>query len=114
MDPAAPAPQRMLDLGEPPSDAAALQKWMYQLLAAQAYETVVDPTLSQTARRKELRIILASASKHFPEAAKYDLSQQINADREELDAKKRNRAAAKLERRPKSAGAKVIPIRRDG
>jgi hypothetical protein len=93
----------------------AMAAWSYRVLTTQAYETMLDVRLTQEQRRKEVRIILAAASKHMTDAQRYDVKKAIDRQREELDTKKRGRAAAKMAARPAGAvNAKVIPIRRDG
>lgn len=110
---AAPAPQSMIDLGPPPADSMAAERWAHQMLMRQAYETMRDPDLPQSTRRKEVRVILAAAAKHMTDAMRYDVAQLILAERKQLEDRKRARAAAKPEKRsPSAVGAKVIPIRR--
>lgn len=108
-----PPPPELEALGPPPSDAAALQKWNYQLLSTMIALTVKDPTISNATRAQRIVKLSAAAAKHYPEAAKYDLDQRIAKDAEALAGKKRARAAAQMERRPPAGGAKVIPIRTD-
>ena len=106
-------PPELKALGPPPREAAALQKWNYEVLSTMIAITVKDRTISNRARAKQIIQLSAAAAKHYPEAAKYDLSERIARDAEELAGKKRARAAAKMERRPPAGGAKVIPIRSD-
>lgn len=114
-DEASPPPKSMVALGPPPvDDAMAMAKWAYQFLMLQAHETMLDPNLSEAQRRKEIRVILAGASKHMNDAMRFDTAQLIRRDREAIESRKRARAAAKPEARPSPGGAKVIPIRRDG
>jgi hypothetical protein len=111
----APPPESMVALGPPPAEAIAASKWAYQLLMLQAHETMLDPLLSQQERRKQVREILAGAAKHMTDAMRYDAKVAIERQRSELEDRKRNRASAKLEKRTAgAAGAKIIPIRRDG
>lgn len=106
-------PPELAALGPPPREAAALQKWNYEVLSTMIAITVKDRTISNQTRAKQIIQLSAAAAKHYPEAAKYDLSERIAKDAEELAGKKRARAAAKMERRPPAGGAKVIPIRSD-
>lgn len=110
----APPPASMLALGPPPADAMEAAKWAHRMLTLQAYETMLDLGLSETARRKEVRTILRDASKHLTDAARWDIKQMILKQRAELEDRKRHKAAAKLDKRPPPGDAKVIPIRRDG
>lgn len=110
----APAPASMLALGPPPADAMEAAKWAHRMLTLQAYETMLDVGLTETARRKEVRTILRDAAKHLTDAARWDIKQMILKQRAEIDDRKRNKAAAELVKRPPPGAAKVIPIRRDG
>lgn len=110
-----PPPRSMVELGPPPDDPMAAAKWAHRLLTLQAYETMLDPNLSETQRRKEIRTVLRDASKHLTDANRYDIKLMILKQRSELEDRKRYKAAAKLEkRRPGAVDAKIIPIRRDG
>jgi len=102
----------MVALGAPPEDALAAAKWAYRLLMMQAYETMIDPNLSQSDRRREIRVILAGAKGHMTDSMRFDAKELIKRNAAELDARKRNRAAAKMQKMPSAPGAKVIPIRR--
>lgn len=107
----APPPESMVSLGPPPRNAMAAAKWAYELLMLQAHETMLDPDLTQSSRRKEVRVILASAAKHMTDAMRYDTMRMIEEDRAVLEKRKRGKAAAKLVARPAgAAGAKIIPI----
>jgi hypothetical protein len=112
---AAPPPASMVDLGAPPDDAMAAERWAHQLLMRQAHDAMMDASMSQERRRKEVRVILAAAAKHMNDAMRYDVAQIIARDKAETENRKRAKAAAKLQKvgapRP---GAKIIPIRRDG
>jgi hypothetical protein len=102
------------ELGPPPESDAARASWLYRLLTTQAYEVAIDPNISEATRRKEVRVIAGAAAKHYPDAARFELAQKIDADKAELETRKRAKAAAKLERLPAAGGAaKVIPIRGD-
>lgn len=108
-------PKALLALGPPPADAAAIQKWNYQALTIMAWEVMKDRTITQEQRMVRAAKLQTAAAKHYPEAARYDLSKKIDADRAALsDRKARNKAGAKLEAAPPAGSAKVIPIRRDG
>jgi hypothetical protein len=111
-DPEPPAAE-LLALGAPPADAAAIQKWHYQALSMMAWLVLKDETLSNETRMKRFGALTLAAARHYPEAAKYDLAQQISKDAADTAGRKRAKAAAKLERRSAAGGAKVIPIRRD-
>jgi hypothetical protein len=104
----------LIALGAPPADAAGIEKWNYQVLSTMAYEVMISETISDATRQKRVSALLSSAAKHYPDAAKYDLAQQIKRDDDRMNDKKRARAAAKPEARPAAGGAKVIPIRSDG
>jgi hypothetical protein len=88
--------------------------WARDFLMLQAWETALDGGLSQPARRKEVRAILRDAARHMTDAARYDTKKAIDAQRAALEERKRGRAQARLQARPPAAGAKIIPIRRDG
>lgn len=108
-----PPAQELLELGPPPTDAAAIQKWHYQALSVMAWLVLKNENLSDEQRMKRFGALTLAASRHYPEAAKYDLAQRIERDAAETAGRKRAKAAAKLERRPSGPSAKVIPIRRD-
>ena len=107
-----PAPE-LVALGLPPSDAAGIQKWHYQALSTMAALVLRSNTISDEQRMKRFGALTNAAARHYPEAAKYDLAQQIARDAAEVLGRKRAKAAAKLEKAPVEGGAKVIPIRRD-
>lgn len=108
-------PKALIALGPPPADAAAIQKWNYQALTIMAWEVMKDRTISQEQRMVRAAKLQTAAAKHYPEAARYDLSKKIDADKADRDQRKaRNKAGAKLEAAPPAGSAKVIPIRRDG
>lgn len=111
--PSAP-PESLVANGPPPDNAAAMQAWGYRALNLQAHEAMMDSSISQATRRKEVRTILAAAARLYPDAARYELAELIKRDERELGERKRARAAAKLEARPNAGGAKVIPLRRGG
>lgn len=108
-----PPPQELLDLGLPPEDAAGIQKWNYRALSTAAALVLRDESLSQETRMKRFAQLTQAASRHYPDAAKFDLAERIRRDAEEISGRKRAKAAAKLERRSAVGGAKVIPIRSD-
>lgn len=108
---AAPAPESMRNLGPPPDDAMAQASWARKLLMLQAWETTLDSKLSQSLRRKEIRSILRDAARHMTDAARYDTKKLIEEQRQQTEARRRGRAAAKTEKLPAGATAKVIPIR---
>lgn len=106
-----PPPASMIALGAPPEDAMAAAKWAHRVLMLQAYETLVDNGLSEPQRRKEIRTIMRDAAKHLTDAARYDIKMLILKQREEIEDRKRQRAAAELKKLPPPGSAKVIPIR---
>lgn len=114
-EPAAPPPSSMVELGVPPEDAMAQAAWARTLLMRQAWDTAMDPSMTQSARRKEVRSILRDAARHMTDAMRHDAKKMILEQRAAIESKRRGKAAAKPERRAAgAAGAKVIPIRRDG
>lgn len=106
-------PPELEAIGLPPEDAAGIQKWNYRVISTMIALTVKDRTISNETRMKRVAQLSAAAAKHYPEAAKYDLSERIARDAEVMAGKKRARADAKMERRPPAGGAKVIPFRPD-
>lgn len=106
-------PPELLALGLPPADAAGIQKWNYQVLSTMAALELRNTKISAEDRMRRVAKLTTAASRHYPEAAKYDLAKKIDDDNETLTTRKRAKAAAELERRPAAGGAKVIPIRRD-
>lgn len=104
-------PDTVKALGAPPVDARGGQKWSYNLLLAQAADAANDAKISRAQQRKETRVILAAAAKHYPDAARFDNAEASRAAAEQLEGRKRARARAQLEARPAAGGAKVIPIR---
>lgn len=111
--PSDPAPE-LLALGLPPEDAAGIEKWNYRALSTMAALVLQDKTISEETRLKRFVALTSAARLHHPTAEKKDLADKIRKDAEEIAGRKRAKAAAKLERRTPSDGAKVIPIRRDG
>jgi hypothetical protein len=113
-EPPKPPPASLMLLGPPPEDALAAAAWAYRLLMLQAYETMLRPQ-PEADRDKVVRTILRDAAKHQTDAARYDYMQLVEADKKELDARRRGEASAKLVPRPPAGeDAKVIPLRRDG
>jgi hypothetical protein len=111
---AGPPPRSLKKLGPPPDDAVGAAKWAYQMQMKMAYHAAMDPKMTPSQRRKEVRIILAGAQKHMNDAMRYDVAKILEDNARQLEAKKRGKAQAKTEKRPVVAGAKIIPIRRDG
>jgi len=105
-------PQELVDLGAPPKEPAKAQQWLYQAMLISARLAMLDTTISQATRRRELRTIAASAAKLFPDAERARILEEINRDRSELDRKKRARVGAKVEKRPLLG--KLIPMRGNG
>lgn len=110
---ATPPPEELLALGLPPEDAAGIQKWHYRALSTMAALVLRSDKISDEQRMKRFGALTLAAARHYPDAAKYDLAQQIAKDAAEVLGRKRAKAAAKLEKAPVADGAKVIPIRRD-
>jgi hypothetical protein len=106
-------PPEILAIGPPPQDAAAIQKWQYQMLSTMAWLVMNDTRLPMERRQKKFADLSQAAARHYPEAARWDLSQKIQKDAEDTAGRKRAKAAARLERAPAAGGAKVIPIRKD-
>lgn len=97
-------------LGPPPSDTLAAEKWAHSVLMRQAYETMMS-SLPETVRRREVRTILRDAKGHVTDAARYDYMRMVEADKAELEARKRGRAAAESVRvAAPPAAAKIIPL----
>jgi len=108
-----PPPESTSALGPPPDDTVAAAKWAYMMHMRHAYDANEDTTLSPSQRRKEVRVILAGAAKHMGDAMRYDVKKMIEKQNEQLEAKRRGKAQAKLQKRaPAPSGAKIIPIRR--
>jgi len=106
-----PAPE-ILALGAMPEDAAAIQKWNYRLLSTMAALAAKDATLSPSERERRVMRLTQAAARHYPEAARYDLSQKIERDAEQRGGKnQRARAAAQAESVRPAGGAKVVAIR---
>jgi hypothetical protein len=105
----------MVELGPPPDDLTESAEWRYKLLCAQAHDAAMDPEISQAQRRKEVRAILAAAAAQFPEAQRQRAAREIRESREKLDARRKQKTAARLELVPASVvgdgGGKVIQIR---
>ncbi len=111
-DPPCPPSRQMMDLGEPPEDPEKAMQWMFRAQTIALREAMVDPKLSARGRRREMRTIAAAASRLYPDSARARVADRIQKDRDELAAKRRNRAAAALEQRPKlGTSAGVIPFR---
>jgi hypothetical protein len=104
-------PPEILALGLPPADAAGIQRWNYQMLSTLAALILRDESIPLDVRTRRFIQASAAASRHFPTASMYDLSQKIEADAAALVGRKKAKAAAKLETRPQAGGAKVIPWR---
>lgn len=108
-------PAEVAALGAPPDDTVAAAKWAYQLHMRLAHDAMMDSKLTPSQRRKEVRVTLAGAAKHMTDALRYDALVAINRDREELERKRRGKAAAKMVPSVTvEASAKIIPMRRDG
>lgn len=108
-----PPPEELLALGLPPEDAAGIQKWHYRALSTMAALVLRSDKISDEVRMKRFGALTLAAARHYPDAAKYDLAQQIAKDAAEVLGRKKSKAAAKLEKAPPAEGARVIPLRRD-
>lgn len=110
-----PPPASVAELGPPPDDAMAAAKWAYMVHMRLAHDAMMDGRMSPSARRKEVRVTLAAAAKHMSDAFRYDAKRLIERQQEQLEARKRGRAAAKTTAAAAvPEGAMVIPLRRDG
>ena len=110
----APPPASAVELGAPPSDTVQASHWAFQLQMRLAYDAMMDPNLTPAQRRKEVRVTLAGAAKHQMDALRYETLVAIQADKEEIERKRRGKASAKLEAAPAAPpGAKIIPMRRN-
>lgn len=104
-------------LGPPPVEegAVAMAKWGYKLMMLSADEARMDDQLSPAERRQEIRRCIDGAGKLMNDAMRYDVKKLIEEERQQLEAKKRGKAAARTEKAPRApAGAMVIPFRREG
>lgn len=115
---AAAPPEKPADsvvaLGPPPADSMAAAKWAYTMCMRLAHETFNNQSLSSKDREARVLKILSGAAKHMTDAMRFDVSEMIRKDREDLDRRRRYQAAAETEARPPAPeGARVIPIRRD-
>lgn len=109
-EPAVPPSKGLQDLGRPPMDTLAAEKWAHSVLMLQAYETMMSE-LPETVRRREVRTILRDARGHVTDAARYDYMRLVERDREELENHKRGRAAGRAEAvGAPPEGAKIIPL----
>lgn len=106
-----PTPPEIIALGLPPEDAPGIQKWNYAMSSTLAALALRDETVPLDVRTKRFLAASLAASRHYPEAARYDLAQKIEADAAALVGRKKAKAAAKLETRPPAGAAKVIPTR---
>lgn len=98
-------------MGPPPLDVMGGEKWAYNYLMRQAYETSLRPMPAEK-RDKVVREILRDATHHVTDASRFDYMQMVEREARQLEAKKRGRAAGKLQQRTAvPGGAKVIPIR---
>lgn len=109
-EPSTPPSASLQALGPPPDDTLAAEKWAHSILMRQAYECMMS-NMQDSQRRREVRTILRDAKGHVTDAARYDYMRMVQADREEMEAHKRGRAAAAAEPvGPPPAGAKIIPL----
>lgn len=81
---------------------------MHKMLIASLHDAAVDPSISSTVRRKEMRTISAAAAKLMPRARLWEAEQLIKRDRKELEELK-TRRGAKLEARPPRPPATGAP-----
>lgn len=74
---------------------------------------VMMSTIPDSQRRREMKSLLREARAQVTDAARYDFMKTLEEQNRIVQAKKRGKASAKLEKAPKvPEGAKVIPIRR--
>jgi hypothetical protein len=96
-----PPPDRLVSLGEPPpNDPLAANKWAHDAVIWALHDVMNDPDISSAMRRKEIRVLAASAAKLIPHARLWEAEQMIRADRADLEKKERAKRGAKLEPRP--------------
>lgn len=102
---AAPPPDRLVSLGEPPpNDSLGANKWAHDAVIWALHDVMNDPNISSALRRKEIRVLAASAAKLIPHARLWEAEQLIREDRRQLEQKERAKRGAKLEPRPPRAG----------
>ena len=102
----------LVALGEPPDDPSAAMEWLHRTLVVSAKDAISDTSISAATRRRELRTIAAAARAVYPDASRWKLAQLIQADRDEVEQKRRARAGAKQAAKGAAPdSARVIPIR---
>lgn len=97
--PSAP-PAELAALGAPPDDALAAQAWAHRAVILTMYDAARDTQLPPRERRKELRVLAASAAKLMPNARRWEAEQLIKSDRADLEQRESTKHGARLEPRP--------------
>ena len=87
---------------EMPTDLLQMQAWSYRVQMASMQSAMLDPKISESARRRELRSIAAAGAAVFPDAIRAAAIREIKEDRAALEAHARKRGGAVLEDRKPS------------
>lgn len=76
------------DLGEPPVDAIGIAQYMTRAIARSTRQLLTDTTISESARRKELRDNIKAAAALKKEAEIADVLDMMEAEQDETDRDK--------------------------
>jgi hypothetical protein len=109
-----PPPKELVELARQigqSADALERQTLAHQALLSSMADVLADPTISASERRKEMRVIAAAAARLFPYARLFQAEQTVKQARDDLENRRRQRAGARVERRPTAGDGKVIPLR---
>lgn len=111
-EPPQPPPPELVAISEQiakSSDPLERQALVHAALCASIADVLADTKISAAERRRELRTISAAAAKSFPYRRLYEAERIVKRHERELEDRRRDKAGAKLEDRPKAG--KLIPIR---
>ena len=92
----APPPASLAEFTTPPADPMQANAELHRMLVISAYDAATDKGISPRERRKEIRVLTASAAKLMPDTRRYEAEQTIKLDRRELEERARSKRRAKL------------------
>lgn len=84
-----PPPQALVDLGNPPDDPLACQEYMYRACVVLIRDTMLDGTLTNAERRREVSRLMETAKSLVPTAKIFEAIEEIRRDRAALESRRR-------------------------
>lgn len=82
-------PEALIALGEPPADSLECQAYMYRAAAILVRGAMLDRSLTEAERRREVRMLMSASQRLVPETRLWEAVRMISQDRAELEERRR-------------------------